>query len=232
MIIECHGTDSDAMRASVAAKIYLSFSVLDDHNAKLFWERLCSFPNIDLNEFLNALIRALEHNLSRLERMTPKEREKHRENLVKCAQTLEALVEDTPYERITDRFMAQLCDLIDETNEFDSPKVSDPRKDLGLSCFEAVSLKRILQDLQHLNEYDIDNFLENSPISLKKPNDRNSHRAYFIQIIANYFEIATGKPQRELVRLLCVIFFPNLSEPSDSDIRRIAPSALKNNFLR
>jgi hypothetical protein len=193
-------------------------------NSKFLWEQLSNLKDLRFEHFIRALVRGLEFKPNNLEQMTKANRKKHRAQVSSTAQKLTNLIEDTPYEYILDGLASTLASsIINQLKEhgINLPEVVE--SGIYLDCFNYSSIVPSLRHFQHLNEYDIWQSTGEYPVVLNKPGDRDANRAYFAQVLTNFFVGIEGRPERESVKLLCLLFFPSLQEFSDSDMRRIAP---------
>ncbi|GAC22513.1 hypothetical protein GMES_0203 [Paraglaciecola mesophila KMM 241] len=201
------------------------FINFNDYNACSFWEEFAVINNIELVDFIRVLMRAVSAKPNKMESMTPTQRKVHRDKIRKTARLLGELISDTVYESVLDRESLSLAGKIVKTvNNVDNVELPESTKgSIYLDCNSQMEISQVLKAIQYEDEYTINPWLEDFPVAINKPNDKNASRAYFAQVLVNYFGNKTGNPQRKAVRLLCLVFYPELQELSDSDFRRIAP---------
>ena len=200
------------------------FMNINDHNARSFWACFGDIQDIDLGEFFRVLIRAVDSQPNKMEKMTPAARNAHREKIKSTAKTLSDLIADTPYDSALDGFIVHLGhSLVQTIKSFDVNLSNTEKSFIKSDCYTHLDLHQVLHRIHACDEYSINEKQHRFPVTLKKPNDKNASRAFFAQVLVNYFGSKTGKPQRKAVRLLCLVFYPELQELSDSDFRRIAP---------
>lgn len=201
-----------------------TFGNHNDLNAKTFWCEFDFVHTLDMYSLVGAMVSGLSSKKYKTDEMTREERQKFKNRISGTSNKLLGLVEDSPFEHTLVVTMTNLANSIISNLQRNGIVLSkDVKDDIYSDCFSEVTVNRVLKELVNAEESQVLCHFNQRPITLKKPNDKNSNRAYFAQTMTSFFGVKTGDAQQEAVRVLCLIFYPHLQELSDPDLKRIAP---------
>lgn len=161
--------------------------------------------------------------------MTPKEKTQWESDIYDTAKKLSFLTmhssyTDIPFNR-NEYMHTLLVKILRKNNVNLTPTLLS---DLD-SFFSPISawqdLIGILYDVQlaakgrYINDMLVNYRIPQHEITLKKPNDKSSHRAYFAKYMTSFFAKATGKPKRKIVQALIECLFGEI------DLRKLVEIA-------
>lgn len=201
-----------------------TFGNHNDLNAKTFWCEFDFVNTLDMYSLVGAMVRGLSSKKYKTEAMTRGERQQFKNRISGTSKKLLALVEDSPFEHTLVVTMTNLANsIIGNLQRNGIVLTKDLKDDIYSDCFSDVTVNRVLKELVNAEESQVLIQINQRPITLKKPNDKNSNRLYFAQVMTNFFFDKTRIAQTEAVKTLCLIFYPHLQELSDTDLRALAP---------
>ncbi|MGJ8682154.1 hypothetical protein [Paraglaciecola sp.] len=196
----------------------------NDLNAKTFWCEFNFVNKLSMYSLVGAMVKGLSSKKYKTELMPRDERQKFKNRISATSEKLQELVADSPFEHALVLKMANLANSIISNLQSHGVAITKAvEDDIYSNCFSGVTVKTVLKELSQAEEQQVLARIGQTPVILKKPNDKDSNRAHFAQTMTNYFGDKTGEAQQEAVRVLCLIFYPHLQEFSDPDLKRIAP---------
>lgn len=204
----------------------------DFAESKKLWEEAYKEEHYNGYEFCFAIYQAFVGSDSAEDTLTVKERDKWREKVQSTSSELYELISGTRYSEFLEKRCFDLLQNVKEalSDELGGEIPQNLASRLNFVFFQHLfSLPLVLDDLSKTHESDVNNWMDLSDgpkgitevnFTMKRPNDSDSQRAFFIRFMTEFFKVRTNKPQRPRVKILVEKLFGPIDSKTIRDLTK------------